>query len=95
MKRWRMDYPTTRPVAVECEKKGYPNPDADGRTQYENTHFDTEKACAEKLLAEAKAAVSITAARIRDIRSLLVDTEKDLVERTLALVAIEEAARSA
>jgi hypothetical protein len=93
MKRWRMDYPTPRPVSVECEKKGWPNPDADGKTQYDNTHFDTEKACAEKLLAEAEAAVSLAARRLRDLRELLVATEKDLVEASLVLVAIKEQPR--
>jgi hypothetical protein len=31
----------SEPEAVECELVGYPNRDAKGRTQFENTHYAT------------------------------------------------------
>lgn len=40
---FKIDYPNAgKPIKQEVEKIGYPNPDADGEIQYENTHFDDE-----------------------------------------------------
>ena len=35
------DAELSEPEAVECEVVGYPNKDAKGRVQYENSHFST------------------------------------------------------
>jgi hypothetical protein len=34
-----VDASLSEPEAVECEQAGYPNVDAKGRTQFDNTHF--------------------------------------------------------
>jgi hypothetical protein len=54
------------PVAVECEKRGYPHPDADGATQFENTHFDTEAEAWQCVLDNATAWHSMAVHGLRE-----------------------------
>lgn len=82
---FRIDYPIPMPVGVECAVRGYPNYDADGKQQYENTHFDTEEECWNKLEVEAKAGVSLDARSVKQIRSQLHGAEQALVESALVL----------
>lgn len=66
MIRWKYSLAEARAVAVECAERGYPHPDADGETQFENTHFDHESEAWEALLREAEAGLNLaTGARQR------------------------------
>ena len=66
MIRWKYSLAEARAVAVECAERGYPHKDADGETQFENTHFDHESKAWEKLLRETEAGLSLaTGARQR------------------------------
>lgn len=46
--RFRID--RDKVVAVGCDRRGYPFTDAEGLTQYENTHFDAADAAWDLLL---------------------------------------------
>ena len=69
---------------VECEQVGYPHKDANGRTQFINTHFDTEEEAWAKLEASGAAGVSLSNSEIvrlkRRLRSMLRELARD-VER--------------
>jgi hypothetical protein len=89
--RYRMHYPFTQPVAVECAVVGYPNVDAEGFTQFGNSHFDNEADCWTALAREAEAAVSLSTRAVREHRKMLAKLEAELVEVTLALDDIRKA----
>lgn len=76
-------------VAVECEQVGYPHTDADGDTQYDNTHFDTEAAATDCLLRNLRASIRLTASSIEEQRKRLADDEAHLVELALARDQVE------
>ena len=84
MIRYRADhFETPRPVAVECEVRGYPNLDADGEKQYDNTHFDDEESCWECLLSNADAAVAIACNNIAELNIKLEEAKNKLVTMTM------------
>lgn len=57
---YKIDYPNAdKPLKQEVEKVGYPNPDADGETQYVNTHFEDEGNAWAALVRELEAALSV------------------------------------
>ena len=68
--------------AVECEEVGYPHRDAKGRTQYINTHFDTEEEAWSKLEASGAACVSLSNSEIvrlkKRLRSMLRELARDV-----------------
>jgi len=66
----------TAPEAVECAEVGYPNSDARGRVQYDNTHFDTEDEAWERLVSDAAAWVSLTGDDVQHARSILRHAEE-------------------
>lgn len=59
------------PVAVECASVGHPYVDADGDTQFYNTHFDTEEEAWKKGEAECLAAISLIGADIEQLQAAL------------------------
>lgn len=83
MIRYRADTEKWAPIAVECAVRGWPEVDADGQTQFENTHFDTENEARIKLLSEANAVVSIETREVKRLRAKLVNAEKHLVDAVL------------
>jgi hypothetical protein len=92
VKRWtiytRDGHLETAPREVECEAGGYPCKDADGRTQYENSHFDDEDKAWEELIANANAGVRLAASDVRERRARLAEAEKHLVDDALLADAI-------
>ena len=77
MKRWRADDSHPMPVQIECENRGYPHADADGQTQYENTHFDSEDEAWEKCRESAEAYVVLTARSVRQAEEQLANARED------------------
>ena len=56
---FKIDYPNAdKPIAQEVEKIGFPNLDADGETQYENTHFADQTKAWNALIIELEATLS-------------------------------------
>lgn len=85
MIRYTADSDYRRPVPVECEKRGYPNKDATGETQYDNSHFDTEAECWNSIERSMVARVESYTHSVRDDRARLAKSEKKLVDWVLAL----------
>lgn len=80
----------TAPQAVECPVPGYPNRDILGRTQYVNSHFDSEEEAWRRLLAESRAGVSLSVVRVRELRDRLAKAEACVVEQALERDAVED-----
>lgn len=87
---YRVDYGKPVPTAVECEMPEYPNPDADGNTIYENTHFGWEEDAWERLEAEQTAGVSLETQSVIRLREQLAQAEKKLVNEIIVLEQIRE-----
>lgn len=71
MKLWRADLDQLKPVLVDCPRGGWPNDDADGHKIFDNTHFATEVAAWDKLIAESSAGVSLAGSRVEECRQKL------------------------
>jgi len=86
-------------VAVECEVLGYPNLDADGQTQFENTHFENEVAAWERLLRNTAAAQSDATANFDSAKKHMQERTNELAERAAvhshAFEAFQEFSRNA
>lgn len=67
----------TEPEAVQCDEVGYPHRDAQGRIQYDNTHYDTEAEAWERLVEGAEAWVSLAGDGIRTAREALRRAEEN------------------
>lgn len=93
MIRYRADHKLHRVVAVECPHGGYPHPDADGETQYDNSHFTVPDAAWECLRTNAEAGVALASRAVKDARSALAAAETRLVEEALDFDAMREAER--
>ncbi len=74
------------PEVVQVEHFGYPHCDADGRAQYENTHFLSERAAWDALLANVRAGQKLSVSEYeRCQKQLAYATErlaKDAATRT-------------
>lgn len=88
MIRYRADTTKWEVVAVECAQKGYPHEDAEGFTQNEECHFDTEADASAGLLAASEASVMRRSKFVEDVRARLVAAEKHLIEVTLTFAKI-------
>jgi hypothetical protein len=76
--------------AVECPKPSYPNKDADGDKIFENTHFKREEDAWKHLEDEASAWVRSTARELADLRNRETKATRELADRTLVLVRVQE-----
>jgi hypothetical protein len=77
--------------AVECPKPSYPNQDADGDKIFENTHFKREEDAWRHLEEESVAWVRSAARELADLRDRETKTTRELADRTLILVRVQEA----
>jgi hypothetical protein len=73
------------PRAVECEKPGYSNLDAEGHMMYDNVYFLTEDEAWKYLQTERKAHVNNESARVEHAVSQLNDAKEGLVRASLLL----------
>lgn len=95
MTRWTYRYRTASIVAVECERRGYPNRTADGETQFDNTFFDSEVEAWKALLRETEAGMSLdTSARAR-ARSEFERLTTELADDAERLVRVKEGLEAA
>lgn len=83
MKRFKYDSATRNVVAVECQDVGHPNRDADGETQFNNTHFDTEEPCWDHALTDCRAGVRLATRRLQEASRALQVAKDDLATETL------------
>ncbi len=80
---WKVVYGSSAPVEVQAEIPSYPNRDATGAQIFENTHFlDLDKAWKHHL-AEHRAGLSLTSARVIEAREQLAKREASLTEAAL------------
>jgi len=70
----------TSVTAVECEKVGYPHKDADGETQYDNTHFDTESEAWAAVMSGREAHVSAAGSAVKSAERQLALANEGAVE---------------
>lgn len=78
------------PEPVECERAGWPNHDAKGRKQFDNSHFATRAEAWERLEADGLARVSLLNRAVVD----LTQKRAEEVERLVAAVARNEEIRA-
>lgn len=78
MKRWKADRGAA--VEVECEEAGYPHLDADGETQFDNTHFDTEAEAWESARADAEARISLAGSEVERLEGALRRAQEEAAE---------------
>lgn len=69
--------------AVECAERGYPHKDAEGKTQYDNTHFDTLEEARARARTEADAIVFHAAQTLLQARAALRKAEARAAEAAL------------
>lgn len=87
MKVYTYDYDAAAVVETECEEFGHPHRDANGRQQYNNTHFRTAAEAHAKLLSELRAGMTL------DVREL---ERRRAAARTIAAIEkriVEQACR--
>lgn len=83
---YKIDYPNAdKPIRQEVEKAGFPNLDADGETQYENTHFSDEATAWDALVRELEAGLSIDMKTVRRKIDDLQKAKDSLTETALLL----------
>lgn len=75
----------------EVEKAGFPNLDADGETQYDNTHFQDESDAWARLVAEFQAALSVNTKNVVSARNELALREKFLADDAIILERVRQA----
>lgn len=76
-------------VAVECESIGYPNRDATGAVQYDNSHFDSWQDAHARLVAEIKAGIWLSSRALKDIREKTARYTQSLADDAERLVKAE------
>lgn len=90
--RWRArpseDGPA--PVRVWCEKPGYPHPDADGVTQYDNHHFDTEDAAWARLRDDVRAHVRWAGTRVEEAKRALAEAQANAGDAAELFARVED-----
>lgn len=88
---YKIDYPNAdKPLRQEVEKAGFPNLDADGETQYENTHFSDECKAWSALASELEAALSIDTKNIKRKIDELQEAKNRLTETALLLDRVKQ-----
>ena len=89
MKRWYSGQGV--PVQVECPERGWPNRDAEGRTQYDNTHWDHESDAWARSLSNARAGVNLSRSSVEQLQDRLEAATRRLTEDIEALANLEHA----
>ena len=87
---WKYDLHNATVKEVKCERPRYPNKDEDGDTIYDNSHFQTEMEAWEALESEARAWVRNSAANLENAREQEAKHTRDLADRSLILVKVQE-----
>jgi hypothetical protein len=84
MIRYKHTDGSPHPIAVECAVRGYPNRDADGDIQFENTHFDTLADAWKCVLDNLRAGVRLDSIGVREARRTLEERSDRLVQSAMA-----------
>lgn len=83
---FKISYPNAdKPIRQEVEKAGFPNLDADGETQYENTHFSDEGRAWAALVRELEAGLSIYTKNVKRIIDEIKEAKDHLTEIAILL----------
>ena len=83
---YKIDYPNAdRPIRQEVEKAGYPNLDADGETQYINTHFCDEGEAWDHLVRALEYGLSFETKEVKRAMEQLQAAKDQLTEVALRL----------
>lgn len=82
-KMFKVVYGSASPVEVEAEIPKYPHRDANGDAIYMNTHFLNAEDAWEQHVAEHRAALSLSAMRVADLRDELSKQERELCDAGL------------
>jgi hypothetical protein len=83
---YKIDYPNAdKPIRQEVEKAGFPNLDAEGETQYENTHFSDEATAWDALVRELDAGLRMDTKIVKQIIEDLQKAKDSLTETALLL----------
>lgn len=85
--RWKLNEDTNIPQPVECSQIGHPYVDAEGDTQYDNTHFDDEDTAWRRGHDEILARLSLIGGDVRRAREELARVQRDAAD---AAVVLEE-----
>jgi hypothetical protein len=91
---WKGGDNQTEPVAVACEKPGYPNRDVHGDVMYENTHFSTREQAWDSIRRSAEAQVTLGADRLTDAQQALRIAEQRAAEAAQKMAAYIKARRA-
>lgn len=91
---WRGGDGQTEPVAVECEKPGYPNRDVHGDVMYDNTHFLTREQAWDSVRRNVEAWVSIAAGNLTQAQEALRIAEQRAAEAAQKMAAYLKARRA-
>lgn len=88
---YKIDYPgATKPIRQEVEKSGFPNLDADGQTQYNNTHFSDERAAWDALITKLEAGLSLDTKKVQRQISELEKLKDNLTKTAIMLQEAKE-----
>lgn len=91
--RYRVDVDDPRIIIeVECSESGYPHKDADGHTQYDNTHFDSIDEAKTKAIVEAQAWVSLAGRDVINARLGLRRAEEKAANAAAVFTAVQDMA---
>lgn len=91
--RWYGGEPYNPPTQIECSLVGYPNTDARGRVQYENTHFDDEIEAWENVRRNVEAGVSLNRRDVEQAAAVLAKAKARLVKSIEELETFDAAYR--
>lgn len=91
MKRWYAGREFREPHAVECDPSWYPHKDAEGRVQYENSHYDREEDAWAHLIADSEAGVSLTGMAVAQSRESLRMVEAEAATECVRFYALRHA----
>lgn len=78
------------PEPVECPNEGYPNRDAKGRVQYDNSHYTELVEAWEHLLRDVEAQVSIVGRDVEQARTALRRREQEAGEAAARFARIRD-----
>lgn len=89
--RWRGGDGYDAPSPVHCDPVGYPHKDADGLTQFENTHFATEAEAWDAIRRSAEASQFLDARYVNSAQRELDKASRALVHSALRRARVDEA----
>ena len=93
MKRWKL-LCGPAPRELDCDEGGYPNKDAEGDTQYVNSHYDDEAAAWVATFADVDAGISLAARAVESARYALMRAEKEAADAVVFAAGVREAHRN-